>query len=468
VLLRGVNVNAFVEYWSSNEFPTTFPLTDADADIMAEIGWNAVRLLLSWSRVEPQPGQYDEEYLDQIEAAVRLLAERGIYSVIDLHQDAWGATLAARPDEMCGASSQPAFGWDGAPDWASLDGGAARCALAGIRETSPAVLAAFQAFWEDADGPGGIGIRTRYARMLGHIAARFADDAAVAGYDLMNEPNAFSPAQEARMAEMYSDALHEIRAAEDEKGGFPHLVFFEPSALWSALGSGAPPDFDRDPDVVYAPHIYTGGFDNGPITEEAFRAARDEANGFGGAPVFSGEWGSDPRRASNPDDGYFLNHQRLQDEFLASATLWTWRESCGDPHKAGDYRAGNVPYVWGEFEVDCATNAVSDRREDLIDQLTRAHVRAAPGRVSELVYDPETGSFRVSGTDASLGAELVVFYPSAKHPASRGLDAVGLTALKVYAAGGGNSYFVAQTTTPEWSFGIAHQGDVLQTRAGNQ
>jgi len=29
----------------------------ADADLMADIGWNAVRLLLSWSRVEPAPGE---------------------------------------------------------------------------------------------------------------------------------------------------------------------------------------------------------------------------------------------------------------------------------------------------------------------------------------------------------------------------------------------------------------------------
>lgn len=54
------------------------------------------RLLLSWSRVEPQPGVYDDAYLAQIEQAVLLLQRRGIYTVIDLHQDAWGPTLYAR------------------------------------------------------------------------------------------------------------------------------------------------------------------------------------------------------------------------------------------------------------------------------------------------------------------------------------------------------------------------------------
>ena len=60
VLLRGVNVNALGEYWKGTRFPTTFALERSDPDLMAGIGWNAVRLLVSWSRVEPQPGRYDE------------------------------------------------------------------------------------------------------------------------------------------------------------------------------------------------------------------------------------------------------------------------------------------------------------------------------------------------------------------------------------------------------------------------
>ena len=79
-----------------------------------------------------------------------------------------------------------------------------------------------------------------------------------------------------------------------------------------------------------------------------------EARRFGGAPVLTGEWGADPRRAASGDP-YFLDHQSLQDEFRFGATLWTWRESCGDPHKVGDVRAGRVPYPWGEFDVDCRT-----------------------------------------------------------------------------------------------------------------
>jgi endoglycosylceramidase len=333
--------------------------------LIAAQGWNVVRLAVSWSRIEPAPGAYDERYLDSIARAVSLFESRGVYTLVDLHQDAWGPTLAARPGEVCPPGTEPAFGWDGAPGWATLDGGASRCPVAGIRETSAAVAAAFAAFWSDAPGPGGVGIRTRYAAMLGHVGARFARESAVVGYDLMNEPNAFSAAQLAGAGALAGAALAEIRLGERRSGGFRHILFVEPSPLWPAPGF-VPPDFPRDDQVAFAPHIYNGGLSSGGIPPADFTQARTDAARFGHAPVLVGEWGGDPRRASDPTDGYFEQHQALQDQSRFSATLWTWRESCGDPHKAGDARAGRVPYVWGEFEVDSRTNTVTGPRADLV------------------------------------------------------------------------------------------------------
>ena len=456
VLLRGVNVNALAEYWVSSPFATTFPFGAGDAEAIAGVGWNAVRLLLSWSRVEPEPGVYDEAYLDQAADAVRMLAERGVYAIVDLHQDAWNATLAARPDEQCPSTATPALGWDGAPAWATLDGGAARCATAGIRETSPAVVASFNAFWSDAPGPDGIGIRSRYARMLGHVAGRFARDGAVAGYDVMNEPNAFTAGAQQRLSALYGDALREIRAAEQASGGFRHLVVFEPGALWSATGRGAPPDFARDPDVVYGPHIYTGGIGSAPLTADNFAIARDEAASFGGAPVLVGEWGSGPDRAANPDDPYFLLHQELQDQFQFGATLWTWHESCGDPHKAADYLAGRIPYVWGEFEVDCRTNEITGVRQPILDQLTRGLVRAAPGRLDATSWDQGTGTLRAAGSDAPADGELLAFYPASRL-GRPDVTSAGLDGLRVLDAPGGNAYLVARTTGGAWTL-LANPG----------
>ncbi|MBN1530602.1 MAG: cellulase family glycosylhydrolase [Thermoleophilaceae bacterium] len=410
VLLRGVNVNALADYWKGTRFPTVFPLARRDPARMAAIGWNAVRLLVSWSRVEPEPGRYDGAYLGEVAATVRMLARQGIYTIVDLHQDAWGPSLAAPAGESCRPQELPALGWDGAPAWATLDGGRPRCYPQGTRELSPAVRAAWTAFFTNAEGPGGVGIQTRYLRMLRRVARRFARSAAVAGFDLMNEPNAIGATEQQALSDFYGRALAQVRAGERAGKGRRHLVLFEPSVLWSAVGSGPPPDFKRDRDVVYAPHIYSGGFTNGPIARSAFAVAREEARGFGGAPVLTGEWGTDPGRAGDPEDRYFLRHQAFQDSFRFGATLWTWRESCGDPHKVGELRAGRVPRVWGAFQVNCANNRVTRVRRALVSQLTRGYVRAAPGRLTRTRYSLR-GTLTAEGRARRRHGRLVAFLP---------------------------------------------------------
>lgn len=239
VLLRGVNVNALVEYWQYGPLAPTIPFDPPDAQVMNGIGWNAVRLLLSWSRVEPEPGVYDDAYLDQAAKVVKIFARQNLYTIIDFHQDAWGPTLVARPDESCPDGWEPAFGWDGAAGWATLDGGASRCFIL-AREISPAVVASFEAFFTNATGPGGVGIRTRYAQMVGHVARRFAKSRTVAGYDVMNEPNAFDVSDLAGSSALYAEVVAAVRDAETAAKGFPHLVFFEPSPLWSDFAVGTP------------------------------------------------------------------------------------------------------------------------------------------------------------------------------------------------------------------------------------
>jgi endoglycosylceramidase len=248
------------------------------------------------------------------------------------------------------------------------------------------------------------------------------------------------------LADLYAAAIVALRAGETAAGSPPRLVLFEPGAAWALFGVGAPPDFARDRDVVYAPHLYQGGLDDKPLAP-AFATAVEDAKRYGGAPVLSGEWGSDPRRASDPDDVYFREHQRLQDEWRIGATLWTWRESCGDPHKAADVRAGRVPYVWGEFEVDCTSNAVTGVRQDLLDQLTRTFVRAAPGRLTTVVSS-SLGVVSAAATEAAAGAELLVFLPQ---PNDTVITSSGLTDTRLVFRPDSGGYFVARTVGGAWS-----------------
>ena len=78
---------------------------DDDAAFLAENGFNAVRVGVIWSDLEPEPGVFDTSYLNSIEQTVQTLGNHGIYSIIDFHQDAYST----------------AFGGEGAPDWATAD-----------------------------------------------------------------------------------------------------------------------------------------------------------------------------------------------------------------------------------------------------------------------------------------------------------------------------------------------------------
>jgi len=446
VLLRGVNVNAHVEYWQYDpDLFTTYPFTAKDADMVAAMGWNMVRLLLSWSRVEPSPGEYNEAYLDEIAESVAMLRERGIYTLIDLHQDAWGPSLVAPPDEVC-PNSEPAGGWDGAPEWATFDRDLPRCEAA-ERELVPAVLGAWASFFDDMEGPGAVGIRTRYVEMFAHVVARFAHDDSVAGYDLMNEPNQFL--NDGSLSEFYEDALQAMRAAEAEVGAPKRLFFFEPSILWQAVGLPAPPPFDHDDQVVYSPHIYQGGIDDGTLEEGFAQAADDAVELYKGAPVVTGEWGSSPERAKDPEDDYFERHLGEQESYLFGATIWTWREACGDAHKYVDSREGRVPYVWGFFEVNCETNMIEGNRTAYVDVMRKMTVRFAPGALSAVDWSPDDTELEANGDDAQAGNRLEVFVPT-DDPASVQIETSGLGDVESVPWFGGTLFYALADGGP-WS-----------------
>ncbi|HEX8207224.1 MAG TPA: cellulase family glycosylhydrolase [Solirubrobacteraceae bacterium] len=436
VLLRGVNVDVLADYARASSLPAVNPFTPTDLALLRASGWNLVRLQLSWSRIEPRPGQYDDAYLAEAAKYVETFRGAGIYTILDFHQDAWGASLGARPGELCPPGLQPALGWDGAPAWATLVSPLTPRCFAGSKEINPAVTEAWTAFWADARG-----IRTSYVAMLAYVARKLGTSDAVAGYDVMNEPGAFTAPEQAALGGLYADALRAIRGAERVAGAAPRLFLFQPDARWSALGRGAPPDFARDANVVYAPHVLSD-----PVSRSAFQTARDEARRFGGAPVLIGEWGATPGRGQS----YFTEHQDLQDTFAMSSALWAWSEGCGSPRRLA--RGGSAP-VLGLLDADCATGRVAGGRTDLIRRLGRAYVRATPGRLHGQRYRGLTGRFSAVGeAPAGNRQSLLVFYPGWKHRNAR-FRARGLANLRAVRTPGEGRFVTAIPRGP-WSLEI--------------
>ncbi|WP_257141398.1 cellulase family glycosylhydrolase [Bacillus toyonensis] len=205
-----------------------------------ELGSNFVRFLIFWSRIEPEPGKYDETYLKKVEERIEWYKKQGMYVLLDMHQDLYGTK----------------FNGNGAPTWATYDDGLP------VKDQDPwpltylqpGVMRAFDNFWNNKHQ-----IQTHYGEMWKFVAQRFADHDAVIGYDIMNEPFGGSniwPFFEAKeLGTMYQNVIREIRSVDQN-----HWIFFEPQAFGvnQGLSSTLPKlqDVLDDSRLVYAPHLY--------------------------------------------------------------------------------------------------------------------------------------------------------------------------------------------------------------------
>ena len=98
VTLRGVNARVqgiFDVTFTDGRLPLEpIPMFDTgDADQMRALGFNLLRLPISWSALEPEHARYDDAYLDWIAAIVTLCERRGILVPLDFHQDAFSKEI---------------------------------------------------------------------------------------------------------------------------------------------------------------------------------------------------------------------------------------------------------------------------------------------------------------------------------------------------------------------------------------
>ena len=170
-------------------------------------GFNCIRLSIFWDGVEPEPGRYDDEYLAGVDKRIQWAKENRMYVLLDMHQDLFSAAFGG--------------GGDGAPAWATLDDGKPHIRGGSTWSiayfTSPAVHTAFDNFWANKPVPDGIGIQDHFARAWRHVAERYADEPAVVGFDLFNEPFTGSLTTQAMMLKL--QAMGE--AIAQKRGGEP-------------------------------------------------------------------------------------------------------------------------------------------------------------------------------------------------------------------------------------------------------
>ncbi|MBL7487758.1 cellulase family glycosylhydrolase [Frankia sp. AgB1.9] len=244
VILHGLNEVYKVAPYT----PSSDGFGSDDAAFLAANGFDAVRLGVIWAAVEPQPGRFDDRYLASLADTVRVLAGHGIVALLDFHQDLYNE----------------AFQGEGAPAWAVQDGGQPNPELGFPANyfNNPALKNAFDQFWSNAPGPDGIGLEDHLAAAWAHVAGYFRDNAAVFGYELLNEPwpgtpwpacadtHVGCPDFDTRLTVFYQRVDTAIRRADPAK-----TIWFEPNLLFDV---GVPTHLGTvaDPRTGLAFHVY--------------------------------------------------------------------------------------------------------------------------------------------------------------------------------------------------------------------
>ena len=245
VVLHGVNQVFKVPPY----LPSADGFGDDDAAFLATNGFDAVRVGVIWAAVEPQPGVYDDAYLDGIAATVRTLAAHGIVSLLDFHQDQYNEQ----------------FQGEGAPAWAVPPSSAPNPQLGFPYNylLNPAEWQVWDRFWNNYPAPDGIGLQDHLAAAEAHVAQRFAADPAVLGYDVLNEPwpgtlgelcatpligcPAFDPG---KLTAFYKRVDAAIRAVDTT-----HTTYVEPNPLFTQSGTTALGPIG-DPRTGFSYHVY--------------------------------------------------------------------------------------------------------------------------------------------------------------------------------------------------------------------
>ena len=352
VLLRGVDENALVQY--PQDYPEAPTISRADLAEMAALGFNFVRLAVSWSRIMPEPGRIDTGYLRQVARVVTWARAYGIGVLVDMHEDNY--STVTYPDHES----------DGAPSWAVLDGGTP-CTV--VASTTKCALAAFASFWAD-DPVAGRPLQQWYLEATAAVAkaaGAASETSNVVGVELMNEPwpAGPSPFEQRSLYPFYNRMIAGLRRA--------HIVvplWFEPSIVRDVSNDavGAAMSFSHDPDLVYAVHIYSGVFaaPYGPVVSLAslvssYSAADEEATRFD-TPFVVDEFGS---TATDAWDSWLVAQLGDQNASLVGSGFWLWKQRIG----AWDN--------WAVVHTDGSLRTGTERAQ----LLSEPHADAVPGRL---------------------------------------------------------------------------------------
>ncbi len=387
-------------------YPSRFG--EADARLLADEGFTVARIGFIWEAVEPEPGRYDDAYIEKIAALDSLLGRYGIRTLVDFHQDLWSRGT----------------GGDGAPAWATL---------------GPTADSSFAAFWRDDKAPDGVGIQTHFVNAWHHVAAVLRDHPNVLGLDPFNEPypgsdypppcGDFSPCaafESGALADFYKRVTASIRSAGSKQVIWPEGI------ADSGVAAPALPRFG-DRQTAFTFHFYCNvtqtdprEADVGAFSPEANACAPVEQRDIGnfldyakgiGVPSLLGEFSCND---VNPDNAQIVD--QLGKAFV-SWTIWAYYTAADDP--------ADCPGQ-GVLRDDTAPASEDNAKQPKLDALVVPHPQAIAGTPRSYAFDRSTRVMTFS-YDPSGSGRTQVFVPARQYPHGYKVEA---TAAKVVSAVG--------------------------------
>ena len=382
ITLRGVNAGGRSKFAPYSPFE--YAAGEFDAALATYLdrpqrwGFDVLRVPFSWEAAEPTEGVWDEEYLSRYDALLDAAHARGLWTIVDFHQDIYAEAL-------CG---------DGFPAWTLADPPAPHhdCPDWFRAYISAPVQAAFDAFWSDTTG-----VQTKFGAMWDMMVDRHASRPGVIGFELINEPSegtANLRDWEANvLTPFYSAHIARVRARDPDA-----LVFFDAggAAAISLATEMTRPDGDN---IVFAPHYYQPGalFDGAIVENVPEQLTRwDQQGAEWDVPVLLGEFGI---VATHIDAGIYVRwHYDAFDALQLHATVWEYSESAE---------------LWNSENLSLLSPAGAEVSA-MLDELVRPYARAVAGDVVSIGYDAESATFDLEYVPTP-GAVTEVVLPEAAY-----------------------------------------------------
>jgi len=384
VYFRGINLGA------SAKLPPFLPFEDPKWwDILASWGYNMVRLTIFWEAIEPEPGVYDQRYLDRVEEMVNEASKRGIYVLLDMHQDQYSRCLKG----------------DGAPYWAlpkTVDpkdnsGISGRFWFSAYFVSSD-VRTSFSNFFQSRD------LKEHYYNSWKEVAKRVSYSPYVLGYDIMNEPfggeipNDDGLFENGFLRPFYCEAISAIREVDPDAVGF-----VEPSIIDLYKSKLLPFESDR---LIYAPHIYKSlswrallSTDNKGTSFNALVDRQKEKAEYLKMPLFIGEFGVpwDTNPLWGRDRQVNEAMAALEEEFISNA-YW-------------DLSAKNGS-TWNEEDYSLIDD---EGRPRGLEVNVRPYVRRLSGSPVHQSFNPDSKEYSLIFDGCLTNVTTVIYIPQTVH-----------------------------------------------------